>query len=181
MDDTITTLRSREIYRNRWMVLHEDDVRFPGGHEGIYGWVTKPHFVVVVPLFPDGTLELVRVYRYPLGRSLWEFPQGAWETEPGADPVEVAHGELREETGLTAGTLEKTADMHAAYGFVDHPFTVFLATDLTRGAPQREATELAMTSARFTLDQIVQMIAEGEITDAQTIAALGHLRLTGRL
>ena len=181
MDDTIKTLRSREIYRNRWMVLHEDDVRFPGGYEGIYGWVKKPHFVVVVPLFADGTVELVRVFRYPLGRALWEFPQGAWETVENADPREVAHGELREETGLRAARLEKTADMHAAYGFVDHPFTVFLATDLTRGVPQREATELAMTSARFTIAQVIQMITDGQITDAQTIAALGHLKLIGRI
>jgi 8-oxo-dGTP pyrophosphatase MutT (NUDIX family) len=72
------------------------------GSEGIYGIVEKPDSVVIVPVEDDGRINLVQQYRYPIGARYWEFPQGAWEQTPGADPDDVARGELQEKTGLNA-------------------------------------------------------------------------------
>jgi len=54
---------------------------------------------------------------------------------------------------------------------------VFLATELTEGQPEREHTEQDMRTAWFSRSQVVKMIENGEITDAQSIAALGLLLL----
>ena len=54
------------------------------------------------PAEDDGRLHLAEQFRYPVKGRYWELPQGSWEQAPEADPLEVAHGELREETGLDA-------------------------------------------------------------------------------
>jgi ADP-ribose pyrophosphatase len=86
----IATLRTRLVYENRWMRVREDAIRRPDGSQGIYGVVEKPDFVVIAPVEEDGSVHLVEQYRYPVGARFWEFPQGAWEHAPGADPIDVA-------------------------------------------------------------------------------------------
>ena len=74
------------------------------GSTGIYRVVEKPDFVVIVPVEDDGQVHLVEQYRYPVKGRYWELPEGSWEQEQGADPMEMARGELLEETGLEKGT-----------------------------------------------------------------------------
>jgi len=90
----IETTSTRLVYENRWMV-REDTIRRRDGSTGIYGVVEKPDFVVIVPVEDGGRLHLVEQYRYPPKGRYWELPQGSWEQEPGADPMEMARGELR--------------------------------------------------------------------------------------
>ena len=105
MSAEIKTLASKEIYRNRWMALKEDRVQRADGSEGIYSVVEKGDFVVIIPLHND-EIFVVEQFRYPLGVRTLELPQGSWETSPTAAPEDVAAGELKEETGLSAGKLE---------------------------------------------------------------------------
>ena len=97
---SIETTSTRLVYENRWMRVREDTIRRPDGSSGIYGVVEKPDFVVIVPVDDDGRLHLVEQYRYPVKGRYWELPQGSWEQAPGAEPLEMARAELREETGL---------------------------------------------------------------------------------
>ena len=78
----IRQLASREIYRNPWLRLREDEVEFPDGSTGVYAVVDKQDFVTVVP-WSDGGFWLVQQFRYPVGSREWEFPQGGW-ARPGA-------------------------------------------------------------------------------------------------
>ena len=73
--DWIETVGSREIYRNNWLTLREDDIRRPDGSDGIYAVVDKPTYALVIALDGD-RLHLVEQFRYPLGLRRWEFPQG---------------------------------------------------------------------------------------------------------
>lgn len=171
----------RVVYENRWMTVYEDDVRFPSGAEGIYGVVSKPDFVLIVPVGADGRLHLVEQFRYPVAARHWEFPQGSWETARDADPVAIAAGELAEETGLTAATMTHVGHLYEAYGFSDQGFHIYMATDLTEGRPDREMTEADMIAEAFPVDAVVDMITSGQIKDAPTVAALGLLRLRGLL
>jgi 8-oxo-dGTP pyrophosphatase MutT (NUDIX family) len=100
----ITTTGTSVVYENRWMRVREDTIQRRDGSDGIYGVVEKPDFVVIVPLNGD-RLHLVEQFRYPVGARYWELPQGSWEEAPDADPLELARGELQEETGLRAAKM----------------------------------------------------------------------------
>jgi 8-oxo-dGTP pyrophosphatase MutT (NUDIX family) len=97
----IRTVRSRLVYRNRWLALREDEIERTDGSPGIYAVIEKPDFVLVIPI-EDDHVYLVEQYRFPVQARFPEFPQGSWELRPDADPIEVARGELQEETGLRA-------------------------------------------------------------------------------
>lgn len=181
MTDEIRNISSRLIYENRWMRLREDDIRFPDGHEGIYGVVEKPDYAIVVPVRDDGRLQMVAQYRYAVGGRYWEFPQGTFEGRPDIDPADLAKAELEEETGLRAGTLEHIVHLYQAYGYSSQGFNLFLAGNLSSGEVKRDVEEQGMETAAFSLDEILDMISRGEIKDNSTVTALGYLRLTGRL
>lgn len=173
----IERLRRRTAYENRWMKVHEDAVRFPDGSEGIYGIVDKEDFVLIVPRHEDGRFQLVQQFRYPVAGRYWEFPQGSWETKPGADPEQVAMGELEEETGFRAASLEKLGHLYEAYGFSNQGFHVFLADALKPGALSRDHEEQDMLTATFSRKELTEMIVSGQIKDAPTIAAFGLLSI----
>lgn len=177
----IQTICTRVVYENRWMRVREDAIRRQDGSEGIYGVVEKPDFVLIVPVENDGSLHLVEQYRYPVGRRFWEFPQGSWEQIPDADPLEVARGELREETGLDAARMTCVGHLFQGYGYATQGYRVFLAQGLCRGTAQREHEEQDLVTRLFSFAEVVTMIQSGEIKDAGTIAALGLLHIKGAL
>ncbi|MBL4927130.1 NUDIX domain-containing protein [Fuscibacter oryzae] len=176
-DDRITRLSRRPVYHNDWMSVYEDQVRFPGGTSGIYGVVEKPDFVAIVPLDDRGRIHLVSQFRYPVGQRMWELPMGVSH----GTPEQQARAELREETGLIAGTLRHIGHLFQAPGFSAQGFDVFLATDLTQGQTELEVTESDLIADAFPWPEVQRMIAAGEITDAATIAALGLLLVRGLL
>lgn len=175
----ITALGTRVVYRNRWMRVREDAIRRQDGSTGIYGVVEKPDFVVVVPVGADGSLHLVEQYRYPVAGRFWEFPQGAWEQQPDADPLEVARGELREETGLLAEEMTHVGHFFQGYGYATQGCRVFLARHLRRTAVELDHEEQGLITRDFPLAAMVRMIEDRQIKDATTIAALGLLQLKG--
>src|SRR5690242_13270078 len=102
---SIRTLSSREVYRNPWLRVREDQIERSNGKKGIYGVVEKDDCAVVLPLEGD-KIYLVEQFRYTIGQRTLELPQGGWES-PDVDPEELARGELREETGLVAASMTK--------------------------------------------------------------------------
>ena len=172
---------SREVYRNPWMTVREDDIRRSDGSSGIYGVVDKPTFALVIAADGD-RYRLVEQFRYPIGLRRWEFPQG---TAPGTldgdepAPAELAAQELREETGLRATSLVVLGQLDVAPGMSSQRGWVFLATGITEGEHEREHEEQDMHSDWFTGEQVERMMADGTITDAQTLAAWTLLRLAG--
>jgi 8-oxo-dGTP pyrophosphatase MutT (NUDIX family) len=161
---------SSEVYRNNWMTVREDGIRFADGSDGIYGVVDKPHYALVIPL-DDDRLHLVEQYRYPLGMRRWEFPQGTAPDLAEPEPDALAARELREETGLVAGSLTDLGLLDVAPGMSSQRGRIYLATELTEGEPEREPQEQDMRTAWFDRSEFEKMIVRGEITDAQSIAA----------
>jgi 8-oxo-dGTP pyrophosphatase MutT (NUDIX family) len=162
---------SRLVYENRWMRLHEDELEWPDGAPGLYAWVEKGPSALIVPLGDDGDVWLVEQFRHPIGRRVWEFPQGAWEDAPGADREALARGELAEETGLRARRLEHLATLHFAYGISDPHVDVWRATGLEQGERAPEATEGDLRVGRVPAGEVEAMIRGGAITDAASVAA----------
>lgn len=173
------TLSTRQVYANNWMTVREDAVRRPDGSDGVYGVIDKPTYALVIPRDGD-RLHLVEQFRYPIGLRRWEFPAGTAPDRAAQDPAELAVRELVEETGLQAGRMEKIGTLDVAPGMSSQRGHVYLATDLTEGEAQREHTEQDMRQAWFTIPEFEAMIADGEITDAQSVAAYMLLVLHDR-
>jgi ADP-ribose pyrophosphatase len=177
----IETIGRRLVYENRWMRVREDTVRRRDGSSGIYGVVEKPDFVAIVPVEGDGRVHLVQQFRYPVRARYWEIPQGSWEHAPETDPLEVARAELSEETGLNAAQMTYAGHLFQGYGYATQGYHVFVAEGLTPGHAGKDQEEQDLLTCAFALSHIEDMIREGAIKDATTVAALGLLRLKGLL
>jgi 8-oxo-dGTP pyrophosphatase MutT (NUDIX family) len=172
---SIKTLSSREVYRNPWLRLREDEIERSNGVRGIYGVVEKDDCAIIIPVEGD-TIYLVEQFRYTIQQRPLELPQGGWETAD-VDPEELARGELREETGLTAATMTFLGTMWIAYGFARQRQFVYLATGLTAAGndPDPEEDDLVLKTA--TIAEFEQMLLDGTIQDSCTIAAWGLYRM----
>jgi ADP-ribose pyrophosphatase len=108
------------------------------------------------------------------------MPQGAWEGKD-IDPLDLARAELREETGLEAGSMVHGGRLFEAYGYATQACDIYLAGDLVQGDAEREPEELGMITKSFSLPEFERMMIEGSIKDAATVAAFGLLRLKGMI
>jgi 8-oxo-dGTP pyrophosphatase MutT (NUDIX family) len=178
--DEIKQLDSKIVYQNRWMSVREDRIVRPSGAEGVYGVVDKPDFVVIIPV-QDGHIHIVEQYRYPVGKRFWELPQGSWEHDHDADPAEIAAGELREETGLTADTLTYVGHEYLAYGYSSQGYHIYFATDLEQGARSLDPEEEGLITRRVTIEEFEAMICSGEIKNATSINAYCVAKLKGMI
>ncbi len=171
----IKTISSREVYRNKWTSVREDIIEYEDGRRGLYGVVDKDPAAIVIPL--EATAEgefvwLVRQFRYTVGETHYELPQGGWETAD-ADLEEMARGELAEETGLRAERMTRLADLWIGYGVMRQRHHVFLAEGLRPGETAREAEEQGMTVHRVPVSAFEAMLLDGRVTDNCTAAAWG--------
>jgi ADP-ribose pyrophosphatase len=174
----IETIGSRVVYQNRWMRVREDAIRRSDGREGVYGVIEKTDFVVIAPI-ENGIVHLVEQYRYPVQQRYWELPQGSWEDQPGTNPDVLARAELREETGLSAAVMTHVAYLHMAYGYSTQGYHIYLASGFTNGERDLDAEEAGLITRAFTLAEMEQMILDGTIKDATTIATMGLLKMKG--
>ncbi len=169
-DATIQRVTSRIVYENPWMQLREDVIHRPDGSRGIYSYVDKPDFALIIPVEQDG-FHLIEQYRYPVSHRSWEFPQGTLPNREDGDPTELARRELVEETGLRAGHIYRLGYLHPAKGMSSQGCTVFVAEQLEAGQHSREHEEQDMRQLRFSRNNVENMIRSGTVTDGSTIAA----------
>jgi ADP-ribose pyrophosphatase len=138
------------------LVYQRDVVRHPGS-------------AVIIPVFPDETVALVKQYRHPALKYLVEIPAGTLSA--GELPEVGAARELEEELGLVAGKLEKLSEFFVSPGFCEEKMWVYLATELTETNQRLDADEV-IEVVRIKYSEALEMISDGEIEDAKTIVAL---------
>jgi 8-oxo-dGDP phosphatase len=170
---------TRVVYETPHMRLREDGIRRPDGSAGIYSYVEKPDFALIIPA-ENGGFHLVEQYRYPVRARCWEFPQGTLPGMAGTDdPEKLAREELRQETGMTAGVMRHLGRLDCSHGLVSQGFDVFVATGLTPGTPELEIEEQDLRSRWFGRAEAEDMIRGGGITDDSTLAAYALFMLNG--
>jgi ADP-ribose pyrophosphatase len=138
----------------------------PGGFEIKRAIVQHGGSAVVMPVDERGRILLVRQYRLPARRYMWELPAG--RVDPGETVLKAAKRELREETGLQAKTWAKLASFYVSPGFLAEKMTIFVARDLTEGVQEPMEDERIETDwvAPSKLDE---WIRDGKILDAKTM------------
>jgi 8-oxo-dGTP pyrophosphatase MutT (NUDIX family) len=167
------------VWRGRRISVAVLEVEGPDGERFEREIVHHPGAVAMVPLHDDGTVTLVHQFRAAVGDTIWEIPAGMRDV---ADelPEDTAQRELAEEVGFRAGRLEYLARFHNSVGFSDESVVIYLATELTDVADDRqEAEEEHMDVERVPLDTALAMVDDGRITDAKTVVALLTLALRG--
>lgn len=158
-------LSSKEVFRGRVFHVAVDEIK-----EGdkIYQREVVHHHgsAVIIPVFDDGTIALVRQYRHPAVKYLLEAPAGTLNY--GEPPEEGAARELEEELGHVAGRLEKLSEFFVSPGFLEEKMWIYLATDLRETKQNLEDDEMVEV-VRMPFTQALSMITTGEIEDAKTI------------
>jgi 8-oxo-dGTP pyrophosphatase MutT (NUDIX family) len=168
-------LDSEKVYEGRVISLRRDTVAMPGGGSSVREVVHHPGAVAVVALDDDENVVLLRQYRHPVGRRLWELPAGLRDSD-GEPPLETAKRELAEETLLAAGRWSLLVSVNNSPGFSDELVQVYLAEDLS--AVDRPAgftvehEEADMTVERVPLRDAVQQVFDGDIRNSSAVAGI---------
>ena len=174
-EKSILTISTREVYRNPWLTVREDQILRSNGKPGIYGVVDKEDSAIIIPLDLDqkeGRVWLVEQFRYTVQERCLELPQGGWEMN-GVDPLELARGELQEELGLHAAQMIYLGTTWIAYGFANQKQHVFLAMDLTATEKDPDPEEHDLVTHSVTISEFEQMMMDGTIRDNCTLSAWG--------
>ena len=168
---TITTLSNREVYRNHWMRLREDEILRSNGKKGIYGVVEKDDAAIIIPI-DEGKVWLGEQFRYTIQERALELPQGGWEMEV-EHPEELARGELKEEMGLDATLMTYLGTLWIAYGFTRQKQHVFLATGLTDTEKDPDPEEHDLVIRSMPVEEFEQLMLNGTVRDNCTVSAWG--------
>lgn len=165
---------SAELFRGRLVTVRADKVRMPDANLAEREVVVHPGAVAVLALDDDGQVLLIRQYRHPVGRLLWEIPAGLRDVT-GEPPWVTARRELLEEAGYRARDWRVLADYYSSPGFSTERLRIFLARDLQfvpeaerDFVPEDEETQLV--SAWLPLDEAVRKVFAGELRNG--VAAL---------
>ena len=171
MEYTEKPLRRISSYRGVVVELTEDMVELTNGAHTVREVVHHPGGVCVAAVDDDGTVALVRQYRYPFGRHLLELPAGKLERDE--DPLDAVKRELSEETGLEAGTWRDMGFIYVSPGISTEKLYLYLATDLRQGAAHPDPNEF-LDVERMPLSKLVDMVESDQVHDAKTV--VGALR-----
>ncbi len=160
-----------EKYDNPWINVKEYGVINPGGGRGIYGKVSFKYLAIgIIPIDEENNTWLVGQHRFTLDEYSWEIPMGGGILN--IDPVKSAKRELKEETGIEAKGWENILKIHTSNSVTDELGHVYLATDLSFGDLNLEETESDLQVKKIKIHDALQMVEEGLITDAISLAGL---------
>lgn len=163
------TLSSRYVYSGHNIRLRVDEVVLPSGKETVREVIEHNGAVAIVAMDIEQNILLVRQFRHAAGKELLEIPAGG--IDPGETPEETARREMQEETGYVPGKLERMGGFYSAPGYASEYLYLFLATDLAPARLIAEDTE-EIKLVKMPLNDVVELIRNGEIQDAKSIAGL---------
>lgn len=162
-------IRSEMLMQGRAFKIRRDHLKTPDGRETKFEIIEHGGSVILVPVDTDGNLLFVRQYRHAAGVDLLELPAG---TRDGDEPYEeCAAREIREETGMEAGGLQKVGEFYLAPGYSTEFMVVYLATDLKLNPLEADDDEF-LSVEKIPVAEALQRAERGEIPDAKSLAAL---------
>lgn len=161
-------ITKRELHKGKIFSLWGGSVELDNGDRAVREYVRHPGGVAIVPVVRNGVI-LIRQFRITIERELLELPAGL--LEPGEEPMVCAARELEEEIGYRAGQLIPLASYFSSVGFADERVHIFLALDLEKTAPKRQADE-RIHEVLMPVEDIRKKLAAQEFEDSKTIIGL---------
>lgn len=165
-------LKKKVIFSKGPICLVDCDVHTPGGKVLSRQILKHPGCVVIIPRTKSGEYVLVKQYRFPIDKFLWEFPAGG--REPGETFAAAAKRELMEEIGMRPRRLKKLVEFYPTPGVSGEKMHLFLAWDLVPEKAQKDEDE-DFEIRQFTLGELRKMIAAERIVDGKTLIGADRL------
>ena len=162
-------VRSTTVFKGSVFDVRRDEIVEPDGLRATRDIVTHSGSVVVMPVFPNGDVLLVRQFRYAAGEYLWELVAGS--KEPNESARAGARRELLEETGYKARRIRLLVEVIPTPGFLTETMAIFSAEGLKPGPPRPEADE-HIEARRFSQSEVLSMMRRGSVRDAKTIVGI---------
>lgn len=165
-------LRREKLYSGKIVNLVVDHGRYTSGNEAIREIIEHPGGAVVLALFDNDDILVVKQYRYPIGDYVVELPAG--KLDSAEDPQKCAERELREETGYVASRWTKLTTIMTTPGFCNERLHIYMAQGLSQspGGQALEEGEQTIKVLRLPLVEALAMIERGEIADGKSIAGI---------
>ena len=129
----------RTLLEGGFLEVRRDDVLLPDGSTATREYIRHPGAVAVIPLLDDGRIVLVRQFRYPIGRTIVEFPAG--KLDAGEPPLACARRELAEETGYRAREWAFACEIHNAAAYSSESIWLYFARGLVAGEQRLDVGE----------------------------------------
>lgn len=165
----VKTLSRRVLYRGRVLDVLRDVLIEPGGIKVERELICHGGSVVVMPIMPDGSVVMVRQYRYAAKKFLWELVAGS--IEPRESIRHAAKRELLEETGYKASSFKRLISFYPSPGFLTERMHLFECRKLKPGPPRPESDEKIECRA-FSPSALRRMVETGLIEDAKTLIGI---------
>ena len=159
---------SKRIYEGRIINLRVDKVTVVSG-TSTREIVEHNGGSVIAAVTDDNKIIMVKQFRKPMESPILEVPAGKLDGDE--DPADAALRELSEETGYTAGKLEKLTEFYPSVGYTTEVLHIYLATDLKPGACHPDENEV-LEVMEMDLEEVYRMVMDGKIHDGKTIAAV---------
>ena len=163
------TIQTKTIHKGTFLTLNSDKVLLPNGNTSTREWIKHPGAVCCIPILPDGRIGLIKQYRYAVKEQMIEIPAG--KLDQNEIPERCALRELEEEIGYKANKLTLLANIYPAVGFTNEKMWLYLAENLVKTKQSLDADEF-LEPIPTKLDDAVQMVWNGQITDVKTIIGI---------
>jgi ADP-ribose pyrophosphatase len=165
------TLTSERVYTGKVFNVDRDEVKMPNGRTTSVDIVRHSSSVVILPVPEPGKIILVKQFRYPVNRFLWELPAGS--VDEGETPVDAARRECHEEIGLVPATVVRLTALFPTPGYCDEEMVFFRVSGLEKTDQKAHVDEDEDIEAKtFEVRDVRDMVRRGEILDMKTVVAL---------
>ena len=161
------TVDSRTLFEGKIVTVKLDQAQLVNGAVVSREVVEHPGGVCILPLFDDGTVSIVRQFRYPFQQVVTALPAGKLEKGEAHRPAALR--ELEEEVGVTCGKLTYLGCLYLSPGFSSEVLHMYLAQELKQGQCHPDEDEFLETE-RIPFSALLEQVMSGEIVDAKTVA-----------
>ena len=168
------TVESRTLFEGKIVTVKLDQAQLVNGAVVNREVVEHPGGVCILPLFDDGTVSIVRQFRYPFQQVVTELPAGKLEKGEAHRPAALR--ELEEEVGVTCGKLTYLGCLYLSPGFSSEVLHMYLAQELKQGQCHPDEDEFLETE-RIPFSALLEQVMSGEIVDAKTVALVLKTKL----